>query len=444
MSLKIAFVSLGCDKNLVDSEIMLGIINENGYTITDDESTADIIIINTCGFILDATKEGIENILELIEHKKTGVCKGLIVTGCMAQRYKEEIFNELPEVDAVVGTSDFESIAEVIKKVEEGKKVNLITDINKKLSETLSHKRMITTPSHFAFLKIGEGCDNRCTYCIIPFLRGDYRSRTIESLVEEAKILVDKGVRELVLVAQDTACYGKDLYGRPSLHILLQSLSEIEDLKWIRILYAYPEHIDDNLIYEIKSNDKVLHYLDMPIQHSENEVLRRMARQSKRESIIELVEKIRSVMPDFVFRTTLIVGFPGETDENFKRLVDFIEEVQFDKIGVFTYSQEESTVAATFPDQIDEDVKAIRKEKLMQVQTHISARKMDMHIGEELEVIVDGYLAEENVYVARSYMDTYEIDGTIFFEADYEILSGTFVKVKITGASDYDLIGELI
>ncbi|MFV0439919.1 MAG: 30S ribosomal protein S12 methylthiotransferase RimO [Lachnospirales bacterium] len=444
MSLKIAFVSLGCDKNLVDSEIMLGIINENGYTITDDESTADIIVINTCGFILDATKEGIENILELIEHKKTGVCKGLIVTGCMAQRYKEEIFNELPEVDAVVGTSDFESIAEVIKKVEEGKKVNLITDINKKLSETLSHKRMITTPSHFAFLKIGEGCDNRCTYCIIPFLRGDYRSRTIESLVEEAKILVDKGVRELVLVAQDTACYGKDLYGRPSLHILLQSLSEIEDLKWIRILYAYPEHIDDNLIYEIKSNDKVLHYLDMPIQHSENEVLRRMARQSKRESIIELVEKIRSIMPDFVFRTTLIVGFPGETDENFKRLVDFIEEVQFDKIGVFTYSQEESTVAATFPDQIDEDVKAIRKEKLMQVQTHISARKMDMHIGEELEVIVDGYLAEENVYVARSYMDTYEIDGTIFFEADYEILSGTFVKVKITGASDYDLIGELI
>ncbi len=444
MSLKIAFVSLGCDKNLVDSEIMLGIIDENGYTITDDESTADIIIINTCGFILDATQEGVENVLQLASYKKEGSCKGLIVTGCMAQRYREELFKELPEVDAVVGTSDFEQIAEIIKKVEEGEKVQLVTDINKKLSDTLSHKRMLTTPQHFAFLKIGEGCDNRCTYCTIPSLRGDYRSRTIESLVEEAKILAEKGVRELVIIAQDTAVYGKDLYGEPSLHILLQKLSEIEELRWFRILYAYPEHIDENLINEIKTNDKVLKYLDMPIQHSEDEVLRRMARRSRRDALLKLVSDIRKEIPDFVFRTTLIVGFPGETEENFKGLIDFIEEVKFDKIGVFAYSKEEGTPAYDFDNQIDEDVKQERKDYLMQVQTHISARKMAEHIGRELEIIVDGYLPEEEVYVGRSYMDTYEIDGLVFFKADYEVISGSFLTVKITEASDYDLIGEIV
>ncbi len=444
MSLKIAFVSLGCDKNLVDSEIMLGIINENGYTIIDDEYLADIIIINTCGFILDATQEGIDNVLQLASYKKEGNCKGLIVTGCMVQRYKDELFKELPEIDAVLGTSDFESIAEVIKKVEQGEKVSIVTDGNKKLSETSAHKRMITTPQHFSFLKIAEGCDNRCTYCIIPYLRGNYRSRSIESLVEEAKILVEKGVRELVLVAQDTALYGKDIYEKPSLHILLQELSKIEDLKWLRILYAYPEHIDENLIAEIKNNDKVLKYLDMPIQHSEDKILKKMARRSNRKSLVDLVAQIRAQIPNIIFRTTLIVGFPSETEEDFDGLVDFIEEVKFDKIGVFTYSQEDGTPAATFDDQIEEDVKIERKDKLMAVQTHISARKMEEHIGKELEVLVDGYMPEDEVYVGRSYMDTYEVDGLVFFKAEYEILSGTFVKVKVTGASDYDLTADLI
>lgn len=444
MSLKIAFVSLGCDKNLVDSEIMLGIINENGYTIIDDEYLADIIIINTCGFILDATQEGIDNVLQLASYKKEGNCKGLIVTGCMVQRYKEELFKELPEVDAVLGTSDFEEIAEVIKRVENGEKVSIVSDGNKKLSDTSSHKRMITTPAHFSFLKIAEGCDNRCTYCIIPYLRGDYRSRNIESLVEEAKILVEKGVRELVLVAQDTALYGKDLYEKPSLHILLQKLSEIEELKWIRLLYVYPEHIDDNLIQEIKNNDKVVKYLDMPIQHSEDKVLKKMARRSNRKSLIDLISNVRMEIPNIVFRTTLIVGFPTETNEDFEGLINFIEEVKFDKIGVFTYSQEEGTPAANFDNQVDEEIKIERKDKLMAIQTHISARKMEEHIGKTLEVLVDGYMAEEKVYVGRSYMDTYEVDGLVFFPCDYEILSGTFVKIEITGASDYDLTGNLI
>ncbi|MFV0519910.1 MAG: 30S ribosomal protein S12 methylthiotransferase RimO [Lachnospirales bacterium] len=444
MSLKIAFVSLGCDKNLVDSEIMLGIINENGYTIIDDEYLADIIIINTCGFILDATQEGIDNVLQLASYKKEGKCKGLIVTGCMVQRYKEELFKELPEVDAVLGTSDFEEIANVIKRVEKGEKVSIVSDGNKELSETSAHKRMITTPPHFSFLKIAEGCDNRCTYCIIPYLRGDYRSRTIESLVQEAKILVEKGVRELVLVAQDTALYGKDIYGKPSLHILLKKLSSIEELKWIRILYAYPEHIDNNLIEEIKINDKVLKYLDMPVQHSEDKILKRMARRSNRKSLVDLISNIRKEIPEIIFRTTIIVGFPDESEEDFEGLINFIEEVQFDKVGVFTYSQEDGTPAATFDNQIDEDVKIERKDKLMQVQTHISARKMENHIGKELEIVVDGYMSDEEVFVGRGYMDTYEIDGLVFFKADYEILSGTFVKVKITGASDYDLTGDLI
>lgn len=443
MSIKIAFVSLGCDKNLVDSEIMLGIINENGYKIVSDEQEADIIIINTCGFILDATNEGIENVLTLASYKKDGNCKGLIVTGCMAERYRDEIFNELPEVDAVVGTGDFESIVDVIKRVEEGEKVKLVTG-NRKLSDTLSHKRMLTTPQHLAFLKIAEGCDNKCTYCTIPSIRGPYVSRSMESIIEEAKILADKGVQELLIIAQDTAIYGKDLYGKSELHTLLNKISEIEQIKWIRILYAYPEHITDELISEIKNNDKICNYLDMPIQHSENDILRKMARASRREDLVELITKIRKEMPDFIFRTTLIVGFPNETEENFNGLVNFVEEMQFDKIGVFTYSKEDGTPAATFDNQIDEDVKEERKDYIMNVQKNVSSRKMDSYIGKQFDVIVDAYIPEEEVYSCRSYMDTYEVDGMIFVTCDYELLSGAELTVEITSASDYDLIGEII
>lgn len=440
---KISFVSLGCDKNLVDSEIMLGIINENGYIITQDEEEADVIIVNTCGFKLDATEEGVENILTLAQYKETGKCKGLIVTGCMAQRYKDDIMEQMEEVDAVVGTGDFESIVSVIKEVEEGKKVTLVTDINKSLSEELSHKRMIATPQHFAYLKIAEGCDNRCTYCTIPSLRGDYRSRTMDSLVAEAEILAKNGTKELIVIAQDTAVYGKDIYGESRLHQLLQRLELIEGIEWIRVLYAYPEHITDDLIQEFKRNKKLCHYLDMPIQHTEDDVLRKMARRSRREDLRNLINKIRKEVPDFIFRTTLIVGFPGETEENFNSMVEFIEEMKFDKIGVFTYSQEEGTPACDMPNQIDEEVKQERKDYILKVQQNISAVKSQDYVGKVFDVIVDGKLPEENVYVGRSYMDCYEIDGLVFFSADYDIMSGEILKIKITESLEYDLKGEL-
>ncbi len=441
---KIAFVSLGCDKNLVDSEIMLGIINENGYIITQDEDEADVIIVNTCGFKLDATEEGVNNILELAEYKENGNCKGLIVTGCMAQRYKSEIMDQMPEVDAVVGTGDFDKIAEVIKDVEEGKKVTLITDINRSLAEELSHKRMVATPQHFAYLKIAEGCDNKCTYCTIPSLRGAYRSRTMDSLVKEAEILAKNGAKELIVIAQDTAVYGKDIYGESRLHQLLERLESVEGIEWIRVLYAYPEHITDNLIAEFKRNKKLAHYLDMPIQHTEDDVLRKMARRSRREDLKTLINKIRKEVPDFIFRTTLIVGFPGETQENFDSMVEFIEEMEFDKIGVFTYSAEEGTPAATMDNQVDEEVKVERKEYILQVQQNVSARKSMDYVGKTFDVMVDGKLPEEDVYVGRSYMDCYEIDGMVFFKADYDIMSGDIVQVKITESLEYDLKGEII
>lgn len=443
-SLKIGFVSLGCDKNLVDSEIMLGIINDNGYSITQDEEEADILIINTCGFKLDATEEGIQNILELAEHKKTGKCKGLIVTGCLAQRYKTEIVEEIAEVDAIVGTSDFEEIAEVIKRVTAGDKVTLVTDNNKSLSEELSHKRMVATPQHFAYLKIAEGCDNRCTYCTIPSIRGNYRSRTMDSLVTEAEILAKNGAKELIVIAQDTAVYGKDIYGESRLHELLEKLEKIEGIEWIRLLYAYPEHITDNLIAEFKRNEKLVNYLDMPIQHTEDEILKKMARRSRRDDLKKLINKIRKEMPDFIFRTTLIVGFPNETDENFNSMVDFIEEMEFDKIGVFTYSPEEGTPAAIMDNQIDEDVKLERKDYILQVQQNVSAKKSQKYVGKIFKVIVDGKLPEENVYVGRSYMDCYEIDGLVFFNADYEIISGDMLDIEIKESLEYDLKGEIV
>ncbi len=444
-NVKIAFVSLGCDKNLMDSEVMLGLIEEEGYVVTPDESDADIVIVNSCGFILDANQEAIDNILRIADYKTDGNLKGIIVTGCMAQRYKNEIFESLPEVDAVVGTGDFEQIGEVIKELTEGKKqVSLITDKNHKINEDNVLKRKISTAGGFAYMKIAEGCDNFCTYCTIPSLRGKYRSRTMDSLIKEAQMLADNDVREIILIAQDTSLYGKDLYGKLMLPELLRKISEIDGIEWIRLLYCYPENITDELIDEIALNPKVCHYMDMPIQHADDAVLKRMGRKSTRAGLIDVIGKIRAKMPDFCFRTTLIVGFPGETEEQFKNLVDFIEEVKFDRLGVFTYSREEGTPAYKMPDQIDEEIKVERKDYIMDIQKNISAEKCDSFIGKTLKVIIEGKIeGEDNAYCGRSYRDCYEIDGFVFFESDNELIAGDFVNVEITSASDYDLIGVI-
>lgn len=446
MNAKISFLSLGCDKNLIDSEIMLGLIDEDGYTITYDDSEADIIIINSCGFIMDANQEAIDKVLEMADYKKEGHCKALIVTGCMAQRYKDEIFEALPEVDAVVGTGDFESIGDVIKRLLEGEKqVKLVTDKEHLLNPDNSYKRIITTTGGFSYLKIAEGCDNHCTYCTIPSLRGHYRSRTIDSLVKEAEILASKGVRELILIAQDTSLYGSDIYGKKSLPELLRKLSQIEDIKWLRILYCYPENITDELIDEMASNPKVLHYLDMPIQHSEDRILKLMGRRSTNAGLKNIIGKMREKMPDMCIRTTLITGFPSETQEEFKAQCDFIKEVKFDRLGVFTYSPEDGTPAARMDNQIDEDVKAERKDYLLQVQKGVSANICQQYVGKILEVIVEGKIeGDDNVYCGRSYRDCYEIDGFVFFKSKDELLAGDFYKIKITEAGDYDLIGERI
>lgn len=446
MNAKISFVSLGCDKNLIDSEIMLGLIDEDGYTITYDDSEADIIIINSCGFIMDANQEAIDKVLEMADYKKEGHCKALIVTGCMAQRYKDEIFEALPEVDAVVGTGDFESIGDVIKRLLEGEKqVKLVTNKEHLLNPDNSYKRIITTTGGFSYLKIAEGCDNHCTYCTIPSLRGHYRSRTIDSLVKEAEILASKGVRELILIAQDTSLYGSDIYGKKSLPELLRKLSQIEDIKWLRILYCYPENITDELIDEMASNPKVLHYLDMPIQHSEDRILKLMGRRSTNAGLKKIIGTMREKMPDMCIRTTLITGFPSETQEEFKAQCDFIKEVKFDRLGVFTYSPEDGTPAARMDNQIDEDVKAERKDYLLQVQKGVSANICQQYVGKILEVIVEGKIEDDdNVYCGRSYRDCYEIDGFVFFKSEGELLAGDFYKIKITEAGDYDLIGERI
>lgn len=446
MATKISFVSLGCDKNLIDSEIMLGLIDEKGYIITPNDSEADVIIINSCGFILDANQEAIDKVLEMADYKANGNCKALIVTGCMAQRYKDEIFESLPEVDAVVGTGDFENIGAVIDRLLNGEKmVQLVTDINHLLNENNSYKRMVTTTGGFSYLKIAEGCDNRCTYCTIPSLRGKYRSRNIESLVKEAEILADKGVRELILIAQDTSLYGKDLYGEQKLHVLLQEISKIEDIKWIRILYCYPENVYDELIDEMASNPKVLHYLDMPVQHTNDRILKLMGRRSTGDKIKDTVNRLRAKMPDMCIRTTLITGFPTETQEEFESVIDFMKEVKFDRLGVFTYSPEEGTPACRMDGQIDEEIKAQRKESIMEAQMEISAELGQKFVGKTLEVIVEGKIEDEDdLYCGRSFRDCYEIDGFVFFKSSEELIAGDFYNIKITSAGDYDLIGERV
>lgn len=439
--MKLLFISLGCDKNLVDTEVMLGLLNKRGFTFTDDENEADVIAINTCCFINDAKQESIDTILEMAELKKTGKCKALIVSGCLAQRYKQEIIDEIPEVDAIIGTSAYDKIAEAINNVLDGKGFAKFDDLDR--LPAVSEKRVITTGGYYEYLKIAEGCDKHCTYCIIPKIRGNFRSVPMEQLVEEAKDLVAQGVKELILVAQETTLYGVDLYGKKSLPKLLHELGKIEDLKWIRILYCYPEEITDELIQAIKNEPKVCHYLDMPIQHASDAVLKRMGRRTNRQELIDIIGKLRKEIPDIALRTTLITGFPGETQEQHEEVLEFVDTMEFDRLGAFTYSPEENTPAAEMEDQIEEQVKEDRRDAIMELQQDVSADKSAGMVGKTLEVMIEGKVADENAYVGRTYMDAPNVDGFIFVNTDEELMSGDFVPVKVTGAMEYDLIGEI-
>lgn len=444
MNATVAFTSLGCDKNRVDSEVMLGILCKNGYRIVIDEKEADIIVINTCCFIKDALEESIETILEMAEYKKTGRCKGLIVAGCLGQRYEKEIFQEMPEVDAVIGTASYESVAKIIERILNGENnIKELVDINTAMIESNAKNRMISTANYYAYLKISEGCDNHCTYCVIPQIRGRHRSRTIESLVEETEILAKQGVKEIVIVAQDSSIYGRDLYGESKLHILLEKLCEVEGIEWIRLLYCYPETLTEQTIQVMAKQPKICHYIDLPIQHGSDTVLKRMGRKSTQSILKQKITKLRQAMPDIAIRTTFIVGFPNETEQEFQELIDFIKEIRFDKLGVFTYSQEEGTPAASMENQIEEDVKQKRKDIAMEVQKAISAQHCESQIGSIKQVIVEGKLPEQDIYCGRTMKDAPDIDGLVFFSSKQELISGDFVKVFIKQASDYDLIGEL-
>ncbi len=436
------FISLGCDKNLVDSEVMLGLLDKKGYQIVDAEEDADIIVVNTCCFIHDAKEESIQTILEMAEYKKEGKLKALIVTGCLAQRYQQEIMDEIPEVDAVLGTTSYDHIVEAVEEALAGNGHLVLEDIN--ALPQVNEKRLVTTGGHYAYLKIAEGCDKHCTYCIIPKLRGNYRSVPMEKLIAEAKELADQGVKELILVAQETTVYGKDIYGEKSLHKLLRELCKISGIQWIRILYCYPEEIYDELIQTIKEEKKICHYLDLPIQHASDDVLKRMGRRTSKAQLVDIIGKLRKEIPDIALRTTLITGFPGETEAQHEELKDFVDEMEFDRLGVFTYSPEEDTPAATLPDQIPEETKEDRQADLMELQQEIAFDLAEDMVGREVLVMIEGKVADENAYVGRTYKDAPNVDGLIFINTDEELMSGDFAKVRVTGALEYDLIGELI
>ena len=440
--MKILFISLGCDKNLVDTEVMLGMLASRGYEMTNDEQEADIIVINTCCFIHDAKEESIQNILDMAEYKKNGSAKALIVTGCMAERYRQEILDEIPEVDEVLGTTAYDRILDAVDAALAGQHEVMTADLDAlPLPET---KRLVTTGGHFAYLKIAEGCDKHCTYCIIPKIRGNFRSVPMERLLKEAQDLAEQGVKELILVAQETTLYGKDLYGEKSLPKLLRELCKISGIRWIRILYCYPEEITDELIQVMKEEPKICHYLDLPIQHANDTILKRMGRRTSKQELIDIVQKLRKEIPDICLRTTLITGFPGETQEQHEEVMEFIDILEFDRLGAFTYSPEEDTPAATFEDQIDEEVKEDRQADIMELQQEIAFDKAEDMIGREVLVMIEGKVADENAYVGRTYRDAPNVDGLIFINTDVELISGDFAKVKVTGALDYDLIGELM
>lgn len=439
--MKILFVSLGCDKNLVDTEMMLGMLRKKGYSFTDDESEADIAVVNTCCFIGDAKEESINILLELGELKKTGQLKCLIVAGCLAQRYQEEVRKEIPEVDALVGTMAIEEIATAVEEALAGEGGVHYRDLNS--SPVVWRDRVLTTGGHFAYLKIAEGCNKRCTYCVIPKVRGDYRSIPFEELETQAKKLAEDGVRELILVAQETTLYGVDLYGRKSLPELLHRLAAINGIYWIRILYCYPEEITEELIETIASEPKVCHYLDIPIQHASDKMLRRMGRRTNQEELRQWIGKLRERIPDICLRTTLISGFPGETQEEYEELYHFVNEMEFDRLGVFPYSQEEDTLAAELPEQIEESVKEQRRDELMELQQAIAFEKAEEMVGRILTVMVEGKVADEDIYVTRTYRDAPNVDGYLFLNTAATLMTGDFVKVLVTDSNEYDLIGEI-
>lgn len=445
--IKLFCVSLGCDKNLVDTEKMLGVAGGLGVSFTDDETEADAILINTCCFIGDAKEESVNTILEMARYKEEGKCRALIVAGCLAQRYKQEIIDEIPEVDAILGTTSYEEIGNVLTRLfgeEKEKKEEHISCFHdlKELPET-AKKRVMTTGGHYAFLKIAEGCDKRCSYCIIPYLRGPYRSVPMEQLLAEARELADNGVRELILVAQETTLYGKDLYGEKTLPKLLHELAQIPGIYWIRIQYCYPEEITEELIQAIKTEEKVCHYLDIPIQHASDAVLKRMGRRTNQAELRERIAHLREEIPDIALRTTLISGFPGETQEDHEELMRFVDEMEFDRLGVFAYSEEEDTPAAGYPDQVPQEVKEDRRDEIMELQQEIAFEKAEDMKDRVLEVMIEGKVADENAFVGRTYKDAPNVDGLIFVNADVPLMSGDFCRVRVTGALEYDLIGEL-
>ena len=439
--MKILFVSLGCDKNLVDSERMLGSLTGAGYEFTDDETEAEVIVVNTCCFIGDAKEESINTLLEMAKQKETGKCRVLIAAGCLAQRYKDEVLKEIPEVDGILGTTSYDRIVQVVEDTLGGKTDAEFEDIN--ILHEKEARRVLTTGGHYAYLKIAEGCNKHCTYCVIPSVRGKYRSVPMEALVEEAKELASGGVRELILVAQETTLYGVDLYGEKKLPTLLRELAKIPGIHWIRMLYCYPEEITDELIETIKTEEKVCNYMDIPIQHASDRILSRMGRKTNRKEIAERLTKLREEIPDMAIRTTMITGFPGETEEDVEELLDFVDEMEFERLGVFPYSQEEGTPAAVMEDQVSDEVKEERRDRVMELQQEISLDHGQDMIGRELEVFIEGQVADENAYVGRTYMDAPGVDGYIFVNTGLELMSGMFVRVRVTGALEYDLIGEL-
>ena len=434
---KVAMVSLGCSKNLVDAEEMLGLMKNKGFEIVENEEEADVIIVNTCAFIDAAKQESIDCILEMAEYKKNDANKTIVVTGCLAQRFKEEVLKELPEVDIIVGTNDFSSIAEILS--EKSSRKAFCSDEE---SYCEPYPRMVTTPSYTAFLKIAEGCDNRCTYCVIPYIRGKYRSRKEEDILKEAKQLAKGGVRELIVIAQDTTRYGMDLFGESRLAELLEKLCRIDGIKWVRVHYCYPELVDDKLINVMKNEEKICNYMDIPIQHCNDEILKRMGRRTNKKQITGLIEKLRREIPDIIIRTSLIAGFPGETEEQAEELRDFVSEMDFDRLGIFAYSREEGTPAAKMDGQIDEEEKLLRKETIMVEQAAVSEELNKKKVGKTYDVLTEGYDSAIKMYYGRSYADSLEVDGKVFFKSPEKVSEGEFVRVLIESAEEYDLFGK--
>ncbi len=446
--MNILMVSLGCDKNLCDSEAMLGLLAKHNYNITNDEQEADAIIVNTCSFIKDAMEESVNTVLEMAKLKQQNL-KYLIVTGCMAQRFKDEIFDEIPEIDACLGTSSFDKILDVIEElkaregIEDAEEISVYDDIDRLATITESNK-VITSGTFMGYLKIAEGCDKFCTYCVIPHIRGHYRSVPMEQLLKETEYMASQGIEELVLVAQETTCYGKDLYGEKRLHVLVRELAKIDGIKWIRLMYCYPEEIYDELIDCFKEEPKLLHYIDMPMQHSEDAILKRMGRRTDRASIETVIGKLREAAPDIAIRTSLIAGFPGETQEDHEALMAFLDEQELDRVGVFTYSREDGTPAATFENQIDEETAEQWRNEIMELQQEISLDKNETFVGKIMQVIIEGYSSDDDVYVGRTYRDAPGVDGLVFVNCDYELMSGQIVDVRINEVGPYDMIGGIV